>query len=48
MIFYEGNVIEEADPGDFRAGRNLKEPYTRALYHAMPENGFQVWEEADR
>lgn len=48
LIFYEGNVIEEADPGDFRAGRNLKEPYTRALYHAMPENGFQVWEEAGR
>ncbi|NBI70511.1 ABC transporter ATP-binding protein [Clostridiaceae bacterium] len=48
LIFYEGNIIEEADPGDFREGKNLKEPYTQALYRAMPENGFHVWEEAGR
>jgi len=45
LVFYEGRVIEEVKPEDFREGRHLREPYTRALYRAMPEHGFFVWEE---
>ena len=46
LVFYEGKIIESALPEAFRKGTQLKEPYTRALYRAMPEHGFQVWEEA--
>ena len=46
LVFYEEKIIESALPEAFRKGTQLKEPYTRALYRAMPEHGFQVWEEA--
>lgn len=45
LVFYEGRILEEVDPQDFKDGKNLKEPYTQALYRAMPEHGFQVWED---
>ena len=45
LVFYEGRILEEVRPQDFRAGENLKETYTQALYRAMPEHGFHVWEE---
>ena len=45
LVFYEGRILEEVDPQDFKAGKNLKEAYTQALYWAVPEHGFHVWEE---
>ncbi|MBZ9571428.1 ABC transporter ATP-binding protein [Methanobrevibacter sp. TMH8] len=40
-IFYSGYVIEIANVSEFSGdGENLKHPYTRALYKALPQNGF--------
>lgn len=44
LVFYEGRILEETDASAFKDGTALKEPYTKALYRAMPEHGFQVWE----
>lgn len=42
-IFYSGYVIEIANAEDFSGdGENLKHPYTRALYKALPQNGFML------
>lgn len=40
IVFHDGRTIEEALPGDFQAENTLKHPYTRALWRAMPKNGF--------
>lgn len=43
-IFYSGYVIEIANVEDFSGdGENLKHPYTRALYKALPQNGFNLY-----
>ena len=39
VVFYAGETVEEADAADFAAGR-LRHPYTRALWRALPQNGF--------
>lgn len=39
-VFYAGETIEEAAAGDFTRLDRLRHPYTRALWHAMPQNGF--------
>ena len=39
LVFYAGETVEEADAADFAAGR-LRHPYTRALWRALPQNGF--------
>lgn len=40
-IFYSGFVIEIALKEDFSGnGDNLLHPYTKALYNALPVNGF--------
>ena len=39
LVLYAGETIEEADAADFAAG-NLRHPYTRALWNALPQNGF--------
>ena len=39
FVLYAGETVEEADAADFAAGR-LRHPYTRALWAAMPQNGF--------
>ena len=38
-VFYAGETVEEADAADFAAGK-LRHPYTRALWNALPQNGF--------
>lgn len=40
IVFYGGETIEEADASDFQAPERLRHPYTRALWNAMPQNGF--------
>ena len=41
-IFYSGYVIEIAETKDFTGdGENLLHPYTKALYKALPANGFE-------
>ncbi len=41
-VFYAGTTVEVAPVADFRGdGASLRHPYTRALWHALPGNGFQ-------
>lgn len=40
-VFYAGSTVEEAPVGDFSAEEKLRHPYTRALWRALPQNGFQ-------
>jgi peptide/nickel transport system ATP-binding protein len=40
-VFYAGMTVETARRGDFSGeGENLRHPYTRALWKALPQNGF--------
>ena len=39
LVLYAGETIEEADAADFAAG-TVRHPYTRALWNALPQNGF--------
>ena len=40
-VFYDGQTIDCCTAEDLRRGRDaLKHPYTRALWSALPENGF--------
>ena len=41
-IFYAGTTVEEALVSDFQSEERLRHPYTKALWRAMPGNGFQV------
>ncbi|MCC7553059.1 MAG: ABC transporter ATP-binding protein [Methanobacteriaceae archaeon] len=44
-IFYAGYVIEIANSSDFTGdGEKLIHPYTKALYHALPQNDFKLTE----
>lgn len=40
VVFHEGRAIDEVRPEDFRREETLRHPYTRALWDAMPGNGF--------
>jgi peptide/nickel transport system ATP-binding protein len=41
-VFYAGTVLEVANVEDFKNnGENLRHPYTRALWNALPQNKFQ-------
>ena len=39
VVLYAGETVEEAAPCDFTSNR-LRHPYTKALWNAMPQNGF--------
>lgn len=43
-VFYGGTTIEEARAEDFQREENLRHPYTKALWRAMPRHGFQYIE----
>lgn len=40
VVFYAGESIEEAGVSDFHHEETLRHPYTKALWRAMPRNGF--------
>ncbi len=40
-VFYAGTTVEEAPVADFEAMDTLRHPYTKALWRALPQNGFQ-------
>ena len=44
VVFYAGETIEKAKAEDFGDAANLRHPYTRALWYAMPEHGFRASE----
>ena len=37
-MLYGGRVAEETDAAAFQDERNLKYPYTKALFRSMPKN----------
>lgn len=42
-IFYAGSIVEIAPISDFHDGvGSLRHPYTKALYNALPQNGFNL------
>lgn len=42
VVFYAGTTVEMAPVRDFiGAGEQLRHPYTKALWNALPQNGFQ-------
>lgn len=42
-IFYGGSIVEIAPISDFQQGVDaLRHPYTKALYNALPQNGFNI------
>ncbi len=40
VVFYAGVTVEDAPACNFRSASTLRHPYTRALYRALPGNGF--------
>lgn len=41
-VFYAGTTVETAPVSDFKAGPDaLRHPYSKALWRALPQNGFQ-------
>ena len=40
-VFYAGTTVETALASDFRWEELLRHPYSKALYRAMPQNGFE-------
>jgi peptide/nickel transport system ATP-binding protein len=41
-VFYAGTTLELASSKDFRGGEaSLRHPYSKALWRAMPQNGFE-------
>ncbi len=42
VVFYAGQTFEIADAADFReGGARLRHPYSKALFDALPQNGFK-------
>ncbi len=39
-VFYAGTTLEEATVSDFEREETLRHPYSKALWRAMPKNGF--------
>ena len=47
-VFYEGRTIDMIPAASFRGdSSDLRHPYTRALYHALPQNDFTVYTAAE-
>lgn len=41
-VFYAGTTVETAPAADFKTGPDaLRHPYSKALWRALPQNGFQ-------
>lgn len=40
-VFYAGTTVEETPVADFQSVDTLRHPYTKALWRALPQNGFQ-------
>lgn len=39
-VFYAGTTVEEAPVEDFKDVERIRHPFTKALFHALPSNGF--------
>ena len=41
VVFYAGTTVDDASVKDFEKEENLRHPYSKALWRAMPQNGFR-------
>jgi len=41
VVFYAGTTVEDANVKDFEKEETLRHPYTKALWRAIPKNGFK-------
>jgi peptide/nickel transport system ATP-binding protein len=41
VVFYAGTTVEDAAVSDFAKEETLRHPYSKALWRALPQNGFQ-------
>lgn len=41
-VFHEGTIVEETSVANFVAPDTLRHPFSRALWHALPEHGFST------
>lgn len=41
VVFYAGTTVEDAAASDFQSEETLRHPYSKALWRALPQNGFQ-------
>lgn len=46
-VFKDGTVVEETAVANFSSPDLLRHPFTKALWHALPEHGFEVVGESD-
>ena len=46
-VFWEGTVVEETSVNSFSSPQNLKHPFSKALWYALPEHKFMVLEEPE-
>ena len=46
-VFKDGTVVEETAVANFASPDLLAHPFSRALWHAMPDHGFEVAAEAE-
>ena len=44
VVFYAGTTVEDAAVNDFEREETLRHPYSKALWRALPQNGFQFIE----
>ena len=42
-VFYAGATVEVASVKDFQSDETLRHPYSKALWRALPQNGFQTY-----
>lgn len=47
-VFRDGTVIEEAPVSAFESPERLQHPFTRALWHALPEHDFAALSDKDK
>jgi len=48
VVIYEGETVEFAQAKDFSGkGENLRHPYTKALWNALPQNGFSSFAKSE-
>ena len=45
-VFWEGTVVEETSADSFSSPENLRHPFSKALWRALPEHDFSLTEKA--
>ena len=47
-VMYDGRLIDTVSATVFKGdGSDIRNPYTKALYHSLPQNGFRLYAAAD-